>query len=93
MSLRLLLPEDGVTELLLAWPDEPRVYERGKTALDETFTGLRADIALCNPPFNERVHFLAGCLRAPANGRQAARTPPARPASTSDGSRCSSSPA
>ncbi|WP_406493055.1 hypothetical protein OG936_06125 [Streptomyces sp. NBC_00846] len=38
MSLRLLLPEDGVTELLLAWPDEPRVYERGKTTLDETFT-------------------------------------------------------
>ncbi len=38
MSLRLLLPEDGVTELLLAWPDEPRVYVRGRTALDETVT-------------------------------------------------------
>jgi hypothetical protein len=38
MSLRLLLPEEGVTELLASWPDEPRVYERGKTALDETVT-------------------------------------------------------
>lgn len=38
MSLSLLLPEDGVTELLTAWPDEPRVFERGKTALDETVT-------------------------------------------------------
>ncbi|MEU1023358.1 cupin domain-containing protein [Streptomyces sp. NPDC005904] len=35
MSLRLLLPENGVTDLLTSWPDEPRVYERGKTALDE----------------------------------------------------------
>jgi cupin superfamily protein len=38
MSLRLLLPEDGVNELLLTWPDEPRVYERGKTLLDEEIT-------------------------------------------------------
>ncbi|MFD9600657.1 JmjC domain-containing protein [Streptomyces sp. NPDC059970] len=38
MSLRLLLPEDGVTDLLLTWPDEPRVYERGTTALDDTIT-------------------------------------------------------
>lgn len=38
MSLRLLLPEEGVTELLTTWPDEPRVYERGRTALDETIT-------------------------------------------------------
>ncbi|MBM7167911.1 cupin [Streptomyces sp. G44] len=35
MSLRLLLPENGVTDLLTSWPDEPRVYQRGKTALDE----------------------------------------------------------
>ncbi|MEU1015974.1 cupin domain-containing protein [Streptomyces sp. NPDC005900] len=35
MSLRLILPENGVTDLLTSWPDEPRVYERGKTALDE----------------------------------------------------------
>ncbi|URN16620.1 MULTISPECIES: JmjC domain-containing protein [Streptomyces] len=35
MSLSLLLPEEGVTDLLASWPDEPRVYERGKTALDE----------------------------------------------------------
>ncbi|MFM9368757.1 JmjC domain-containing protein [Streptomyces sp. Da 82-17] len=35
MSLRLLLPEEGVTELLTSWPDEPRVYDRGQPALDE----------------------------------------------------------
>ncbi|WP_149183398.1 JmjC domain-containing protein [Streptomyces sp. TRM49041] len=38
MSLRLLLPEEGVTDLLASWPDEPRVYERGKSSLDETVT-------------------------------------------------------
>ncbi|WP_406348479.1 cupin domain-containing protein [Streptomyces sp. NBC_00144] len=38
MSLRLLLPEEGVSDLLHAWPTEPRVYERGKTALDEVIT-------------------------------------------------------
>jgi hypothetical protein len=38
MSLRLLLPEDGVSELLLTWPEEPRVFERGRTALDEGIT-------------------------------------------------------
>lgn len=38
MSLCLLLPEDGMSELLLKWPEEPRVYERGSTALDETIT-------------------------------------------------------
>ncbi|MHC5705174.1 JmjC domain-containing protein [Streptomyces tirandamycinicus] len=38
VSLRLLLPDEGVTELLTTWPDQPRVYERGKTALDETIT-------------------------------------------------------
>ncbi|WP_129307851.1 cupin domain-containing protein [Streptomyces sp. L2] len=38
MSLSLLLPPDGVTELLAVWPDEPRVFERGRTALDETVT-------------------------------------------------------
>ncbi|WP_198533279.1 cupin domain-containing protein [Streptomyces sp. AcH 505] len=38
MSLRLLLPEDGVTDLLTTWPDEPRVYERGTTQLDRTVT-------------------------------------------------------
>ncbi|WP_405751742.1 cupin domain-containing protein [Streptomyces sp. NBC_00012] len=38
MSLRLLLPENGVVDLLTTWPDEPRVYERGSTALDATVT-------------------------------------------------------
>ncbi|MER7174179.1 JmjC domain-containing protein [Streptomyces mesophilus] len=39
MSLRLLLPEEGVTELLASWPDEPRVYDRGTAALDESVSG------------------------------------------------------
>lgn len=38
MSLNLILPEEGVNDLLLTWPDEPRVYERGATALDEKIT-------------------------------------------------------
>ncbi|WP_155054786.1 JmjC domain-containing protein [Streptomyces blattellae] len=38
MSLSLLLPEDGVADLLTTWPDEPRVYERGRSALDRTIT-------------------------------------------------------
>ncbi|GGZ25909.1 hypothetical protein GCM10010387_19370 [Streptomyces inusitatus] len=38
MSLSLLLPENGVTELMLMWPEEPRVFERGKAALSETVT-------------------------------------------------------
>ncbi|WP_405616468.1 cupin domain-containing protein [Streptomyces sp. NBC_01511] len=35
MSLSYLLPVDGVTELLGSWPDEPRLYERGTTQLDQ----------------------------------------------------------
>ncbi|MFH8515203.1 JmjC domain-containing protein [Streptomyces gelaticus] len=35
MSLRYLLPADGVTELLGLWPDEPRLYEREATELDQ----------------------------------------------------------
>ncbi|MFM9367631.1 JmjC domain-containing protein [Streptomyces sp. Da 82-17] len=38
MSLRLLLPEEGATELLASWPDEPRVFDRGTPSLDETVT-------------------------------------------------------
>ncbi|MDH6628000.1 hypothetical protein M2271_005830 [Streptomyces sp. LBL] len=34
MSLRYLLPADGVAELLGSWPDEPRLYEREATELD-----------------------------------------------------------
>lgn len=34
MSLRLLLPEDAVADLLTRWPDEVRVYDRPCTALD-----------------------------------------------------------
>lgn len=35
MALRLLLPPEGVADLLATWPDEPRVYERGRTEVDE----------------------------------------------------------
>lgn len=38
MSLRLLLPPEGVADLLADWPTEPRVYERGTTALDSLVT-------------------------------------------------------
>ncbi|REK89889.1 cupin [Streptomyces inhibens] len=55
MSLRLLLPEDGATELLASWPDEPRVYERGRTALDDTVTADFLNDYLCTGcvPANE----------------------------------------
>ncbi|MDT9695382.1 JmjC domain-containing protein [Streptomyces sp. P17] len=38
MSLRLLLPPEGVADLLATWPDEPRVYERGRTEVDEAMS-------------------------------------------------------
>ncbi|MGW2550079.1 JmjC domain-containing protein [Streptomyces sp. NPDC001635] len=38
MSLSLLLPPEGVAELLAEWPTEPRTYERGRTALDNIVT-------------------------------------------------------
>ncbi|WP_433531851.1 JmjC domain-containing protein [Micromonospora sp. CA-263727] len=38
MTLKLLLPEEGVTHLLDHWPDEPHVYRRTRTCLDEMFT-------------------------------------------------------
>jgi hypothetical protein len=38
MSLSLFLPEAGVADLLKTWPDEPRMYERGTTALDSIVT-------------------------------------------------------
>ncbi|QOC92788.1 hypothetical protein [Micromonospora craniellae] len=38
MSLGLLLPPDGVAELMDRWPDEPRVYQRPPTELDRTVT-------------------------------------------------------
>ena len=38
MSLRLLLPRNGVADLLAAWPDEPRVYDRGRTEVDEAMS-------------------------------------------------------
>ncbi|MFH9244422.1 JmjC domain-containing protein [Streptomyces lydicus] len=41
MSLRLLLPQDGVNDLLTTWPDEPRVYERGVTGLDEMLSAQK----------------------------------------------------
>jgi hypothetical protein len=53
MSLRLLLPAEGVADLLATWPDEPRVYERGRTEVDEAMS-LDCVIELvdtgCAPP-------------------------------------------
>ncbi|MFJ8671719.1 JmjC domain-containing protein [Streptomyces sp. NPDC093589] len=62
MSLRLLLPAEGVTELLASWPDEPRVYERGKPALDETVTAESI-----------RGYLFTGCV--PANEIAAIKAP------------------
>ncbi|MEU1872158.1 cupin domain-containing protein [Streptomyces sp. NPDC019793] len=50
MSLRLLLPAEGVAGLLSAWSDQPRVYDRGLTEVDE---------ALSLDHFNELVD--TGC--------------------------------
>ncbi|WP_199523582.1 JmjC domain-containing protein [Micromonospora craterilacus] len=38
MSLHLLLPPDGIADLMDRWPDEPRVYQRPPTDLDLTVT-------------------------------------------------------
>ncbi|MFE7275561.1 JmjC domain-containing protein [Streptomyces sp. NPDC057623] len=38
MSLRLLLPPEGVADLLSTWPDEPRVYDRGRTEVDKAMS-------------------------------------------------------
>ncbi|MBQ1096354.1 cupin [Streptomyces sp. b94] len=38
MSLRLLLPSEGVADLLASWPDQPRVYERERTTVDEAMS-------------------------------------------------------
>lgn len=38
MSLSMLLPPDGLADFLADWPAEPRVYERGRTALDTIVT-------------------------------------------------------
>ncbi|MFG2642486.1 JmjC domain-containing protein [Streptomyces sp. NPDC048370] len=55
MSLRLLLPEDGVTDLREAWPDEPRVYVRGRTELDRRISSaaLNAYVETGCVPANE----------------------------------------
>ncbi|MFD8789329.1 JmjC domain-containing protein [Streptomyces vinaceus] len=42
MSLRLLLPEEGVNELMTTWPDEPRVYQRETDQLDHVVKLLDA---------------------------------------------------
>lgn len=43
MSLSLLLPPEGLAELLADWPDKPRVYERGSTALDSLVSSASLD--------------------------------------------------
>ncbi|WP_328434610.1 JmjC domain-containing protein [Streptomyces sp. NBC_00425] len=58
MSLRHLLPPDGVEELLSGWPDEPRVYQRGRTDVDSVITAdwLWDHIDLgCVPPEEVRA--------------------------------------
>ncbi|MFE0420896.1 JmjC domain-containing protein [Streptomyces sp. NPDC058953] len=75
MSLRVLLPEDGVTELLTSWPDEPRVYVRDREALDENVTaetirdyvrtgcvpaGEIAVVKAPNPSLNQNAYMTNG---------------------------------
>ncbi|MFK0063315.1 JmjC domain-containing protein [Streptomyces werraensis] len=57
MSLQHLLPPDGVKELTTHWPDEPRVYDRGRTAVDEiTADSLWEHVHLgCLPPVEVRA--------------------------------------
>ncbi|MFI1728162.1 JmjC domain-containing protein [Streptomyces acidicola] len=53
MSLRLLLPPEGVADLLATWPDNPRVYERGRTEVDEAMSLARFNELIdtgCAPP-------------------------------------------
>ncbi|MFI9772079.1 JmjC domain-containing protein [Streptomyces sp. NPDC052415] len=37
----MLLPPEGLADLLTDWPDEPRVYQRGRTAVDEAMSLAR----------------------------------------------------
>ncbi|MFD3943001.1 JmjC domain-containing protein [Streptomyces sp. NPDC058579] len=55
MSLHLLLPEEAVTALMSAWPDEPRVYVRGRTELDRRISAaaLNAYVETGCVPANE----------------------------------------
>lgn len=53
MSLSLLLPEEGVADLLSSWPDKPCVYRRETEDLDRTVTASLLD---------EYVH--TGCVPA-----------------------------
>ncbi|MFF1702472.1 JmjC domain-containing protein [Streptomyces sp. NPDC058252] len=62
MSLSLLLPEADVADLLTSWPDQPRVYERGPTALDRTITaaGFEKLLGTGCVPAEEVAAILAG---------------------------------
>ncbi|WP_329560121.1 cupin domain-containing protein [Streptomyces uncialis] len=53
MSLRFLLPENGVHDLIESWPDDPRVYEREPSPIDRSIT----------PEFFETWAF-SGCVPA-----------------------------
>lgn len=57
MSLQHLLPPDGVEELMTRWPDEPAVYDRGRTDVDTiTADWLWEHVRLgCVPPEEVRA--------------------------------------
>lgn len=57
MSLHHLLPPRGVQELTTRWPDEPRVYDRGRTDVDAiTAEWLWEHVHLgCLPPTEVRA--------------------------------------
>lgn len=82
MSLHLLLPPDGVADLLTTWPDKPRVYERGRTEVDEAMsldcatelidTGCAPpdEIAVIKAGPSNRTAFLTGGRTDPAKLRR-----------------------
>lgn len=80
MSLRLLLPHPGVTELLTSWPDEPRVYEREAGELDRVINPESIDHYLetgCVPA-DEIAVVSDGVALHPDRHRTAGRTDPAK---------------
>lgn len=71
MSLSLLLPPEGVADLLTSWPAEPRVYERGRTDVDEAMSLDRVNDLIdtgCVPPDEIAV------IKAGPSNREAFKT-------------------
>lgn len=80
MSLRLLLPEPGVTALLTSWPDKSCVYEREAGELDRVINPETIDHCLetgCVPA-DEIAVVSSGAALHPDRHRTAGRTDPVK---------------